>query len=96
MKAAGLPYSGTYTFVETRMTWPVNHMVAPKERALACAQCHTRDNSRLARVQGLYLPGRDRSGLVDLLGAVAVFGALAGVFVHASARAAMWRRRVRR
>lgn len=40
MKAGGLPYSGKYDFVETRMVWKVNHMVAPKDKALQCADCH--------------------------------------------------------
>jgi len=40
MKAAGQPYSGKFGFVETSMVWPVNHMVAPKGKALKCADCH--------------------------------------------------------
>jgi octaheme c-type cytochrome (tetrathionate reductase family) len=42
MKVAGLPYSGKFGFAETRMYWKVNHMVVPKERALACKDCHDR------------------------------------------------------
>jgi octaheme c-type cytochrome (tetrathionate reductase family) len=93
MTAVGQPYSGTYTFVDTRMAWPVNHMVAPKERALACNQCHTREGSRLAGVPGLYLPGRDRNRTVDLLGGLAVAAAFAGAFIHGSARLVVRRRR---
>ncbi len=40
MKAGGQPYSGKYGFVETSMAWPINHMVAPKEKALRCTACH--------------------------------------------------------
>jgi octaheme c-type cytochrome (tetrathionate reductase family) len=40
MKAAGQPYSGKFGFVETSMVWPVNHMVAPKAKALTCDDCH--------------------------------------------------------
>jgi hypothetical protein len=40
MKAAGQPYSGKFGFVETSMIWPVNHMVAPKGKALGCGDCH--------------------------------------------------------
>ena len=40
MKAAGLPYSGKYGWVETTMVWSLNHMVVPKERALRCHDCH--------------------------------------------------------
>ena len=39
-KAAGLPYSGQYDFVETVMYWKVNHMVAPKQAAFRCTSCH--------------------------------------------------------
>ncbi|HLP00386.1 MAG TPA: tetrathionate reductase family octaheme c-type cytochrome [Opitutaceae bacterium] len=37
----GLPYSGTYGFTETRMYWPITHMVAPAEGALGCRDCHS-------------------------------------------------------
>lgn len=40
MKQSGLDYSGEYGFVETTMHWPINHMVAPKEDALGCMDCH--------------------------------------------------------
>lgn len=43
MKEAGLPYSGSYAFIETEMYWPINHMVAPKEKALKCASCHSKE-----------------------------------------------------
>lgn len=88
MKAAGLPFSGRVEFVETTMSWPLNHMVAPKERALACAQCHTREGSRIAGVTGVYVPGRDRNPLVERIGVGLVLLSLAGVLVHALARIA--------
>ena len=40
MKAAAQPYSGKYGWVETTMVWSLNHMVAPKEKALRCPECH--------------------------------------------------------
>jgi len=43
MKEVNLPYSGTYAFVETEMYWPINHMVAPKENALKCTFCHSKE-----------------------------------------------------
>jgi octaheme c-type cytochrome (tetrathionate reductase family) len=46
MKAANQPYSGKYGFVETSMVWPVHHMVAPKDNALKCDECHG-DKGRL-------------------------------------------------
>jgi len=42
MQAAGLEYSGNVDFVETEMYWPINHMIAPKEKALKCTECHGR------------------------------------------------------
>jgi octaheme c-type cytochrome (tetrathionate reductase family) len=45
MEITGLPYSGDYGFAETSMYWRINHMVAPKEQALACLDCHG-DNGR--------------------------------------------------
>ncbi len=39
-EAAGLEYSGAYDFAETEMYWRINHMVAPKEQALGCLECH--------------------------------------------------------
>jgi cell division septation protein DedD len=40
MAYVGLEYSGEYDWVETEMYWIQNHMVAPKEKALACESCH--------------------------------------------------------
>jgi octaheme c-type cytochrome (tetrathionate reductase family) len=36
----GLEFSGEVGFVDTRMFWPLSHMVAPKEAALQCRDCH--------------------------------------------------------
>jgi len=48
MAASHLEYSGKYGFVETKMYWPINHMVAPARYALKCTDCHTqKDNRRL-------------------------------------------------
>ena len=40
MKAAHLPYSGKYQWIETRMHWGVEHEVMPANMALSCVQCH--------------------------------------------------------
>jgi octaheme c-type cytochrome (tetrathionate reductase family) len=45
-KTSGLAYSGKFGFAKTEMFWPLTHMVTPKEKALACADCHG-DRSRL-------------------------------------------------
>jgi len=87
MQRVGLPYSGEYEFVETEMYWPVNHMVAPADQAVSCAECHTRsEDGRLVQLSGFYLPGRDYNKFLDGLGALLFFGALFGVFVHAAIR----------
>lgn len=85
MKAAGLPYSGKFDFVETELTWPITHMVAPKEDALTCAQCHSK-NGRLKDVSGIYMPSRDGSGWLDMLGWTLALLTLIGVLVHGGVR----------
>ncbi len=85
-KAIGLPYSGEFDYVETTYAFPITHMVAPKENALTCKECHIRKNSRLANITGLYLPGRDKSNLFDTIGWLSVLGALAGVLLHGLGR----------
>jgi len=47
MKEIDLAYSGSYGFVETEMYWPINHMVAPKEDALSCTNCHGKKGNRM-------------------------------------------------
>ncbi|NWG31608.1 MAG: tetrathionate reductase family octaheme c-type cytochrome [Rhodocyclaceae bacterium] len=64
MKEAGLPFSGKIDFIETISQWPITHMVAPKEKAVACNECHTQ-GGRLEGVPGVYLPGRDRITWLD-------------------------------
>jgi hypothetical protein len=85
MATTGTPFSGKIGFVETEMRWPINHMVAPKENALACQECHS-DNGRLKNIQGIYMPGRDSSKYLDLLGGGAAFLALLGVLGHGTLR----------
>ncbi len=47
MAYMGKPYSGQFGYVKTEMMWVQNHMVAPKEKALQCAQCHVQEGGRL-------------------------------------------------
>ncbi len=86
MKEVGLPYSGAYGFVKTEMTWPINHMVSTRDKAVRCNECHTRQNGRLAGLSGFYMPGRDRSPWVDRLGTALVGLTLLGVTIHGGAR----------
>jgi len=85
-KTLDIPYSGEFDYVETTYAFPITHMVAPKGNALNCTQCHIRESSRLANITGLYMPGRDKSDLMDTIGWLSVFGALAGVFLHGMGR----------
>jgi octaheme c-type cytochrome (tetrathionate reductase family) len=85
MEKNNIPYSGEYDFVETYSFWPITHMVAPSEDALGCAECHSRDG-RLNDLEGFYMPGRDSFRWLDLLGYLALGGALIGVLIHALLR----------
>ncbi|MBN2766224.1 MAG: hypothetical protein JXR27_07600, partial [Paludibacteraceae bacterium] len=85
MDSVGLPFSGEYGFAETEMSWPVNHMVAPREESLQCADCHGK-NSRIAALNDFYLVGRDRSKTFDFAGVALIIFSIAGVFVHAILR----------
>jgi len=44
-ETAGMAYSGNFDFAPTSMHWNLSHMVAPKEKALQCNDCHS-DNGR--------------------------------------------------
>jgi octaheme c-type cytochrome (tetrathionate reductase family) len=78
-------YSGDFGFIETNSFWPITHMVAPKEKALSCAACHSKEG-RLQGVNGVYLPGRDANRWLDLLGLLALGATVLGVLGHATIR----------
>jgi octaheme c-type cytochrome (tetrathionate reductase family) len=40
-EAAEIPFSGEYGFVETRMYWPLSHMIPQASNALSCKDCHS-------------------------------------------------------
>ncbi len=85
MKEFGIPYSGQFGFIETYSYWPITHMVAPKEDALACEDCHSKEG-RLQGVEGVYLPGRDHNHWLDLIGILAVTSTLLAILGHALIR----------
>jgi hypothetical protein len=86
MASMGLPYSGEFDFAATTYVFPTTHMVAPKDNVVNCSQCHVRQGGRLAGIGGVYMPGRDRAGLLDTIGWVGVIGALLGVVLHGLGR----------
>jgi len=57
MAEVGAPFSGKFDFIKTEMLWPITHMVAPKEKALACTECHNQygafSEGRMKNVPGL-------------------------------------------
>ena len=84
-EAGGPPFSGEYGFVKSEMLWPITHMVAPKEQALNCVQCHSAQG-RLKNVPGVWLPAQDRIEILDLAGFGLAGLALLGVLGHAGLR----------
>ena len=85
-EAVGIPFSGEFDFVDSTYVYPITHMVAPKDNVVACTECHSGKDSRLANLEGFYMPGRDRVKWLDYLGWMAVLGAFVGVFLHGFGR----------
>lgn len=85
MKTSGTPYSGQYGFIKTQMDWPITHMVAPKEKALGCVDCHS-PNGRLAGLDGIYLPGAGTHALLDRMGWGLAVLTLLGMLAHGVVR----------
>lgn len=86
MKEVNLPFSGKIDFIQTEMFWPVNHMVSSKENTVKCVECHTRENSRLAKLKDFYMPGRDYSPVIEFAGIGVVILSFAGIFLHGAVR----------
>lgn len=81
MKTAGMPFSGKIDFIETVSQWPIEHMVAPKEDALACTECHAK-GGRLEKVPGIYMPAAHNNPLLEKAGWALVFMTILGVVGH--------------
>jgi octaheme c-type cytochrome (tetrathionate reductase family) len=92
MLSAGKPFSGEYDFIETRMMWPITHMVAPAKNAVQCKECHSK-NGRLEGLPGVYLPGSGTSPWINSIGWLAILAVLVGILVHAIVRFISARRR---
>ena len=93
MSTVNARFSGKVDFVETESMWPITHMVAPKEKALGCVDCHA-SGARLEKISGVYIPGRtsDHWSLLEFAGWAAAALTLLGVIVHGLGRFAASRR----
>jgi len=69
-QSAGLPCSGEYGFVETKMYSPIHHEVVPARLALGCADCHSVEAVTCTRchkgAQGMDLPEHRRAVYPDV------------------------------
>ena len=94
MKKNGIPYSGEWDYVETLSYWPVNHMVAPKEGAMECSECHAK-GGRLDHLDdgSVYIPGTQKNEILNIIGLLAILGTLAGVLGHGALRIVVTRMR---
>ncbi|MCW7754594.1 tetrathionate reductase family octaheme c-type cytochrome [Desulfobotulus sp. H1] len=90
MASRDLPFSGEVGFVETTFRYPITHMVAPKDQALSCGECHVREGSRLAGISGVYIPGRDSGGPLSKAGWMLTAFSILGVGLHAFLRISGW------
>ena len=77
----GKDYSGKFEFIETRMWWPITHMVAPANKAVQCDECHVK-GGRLENIEGVYIPGRDDLPLISWLGYGLIILTILGVAIH--------------
>lgn len=92
MEKFNLPYSGKWGFIDTVSSWPINHMVSPKEDALSCNECHAKEGL-LKDIKGVYLPGTGNNKRLDIIGLLVILGTLFGVLAHALIRVIMSKRR---
>ncbi len=86
MEYVGMPYSGEYDFISTKMYLPLSHMVSPAEKALSCTDCHHRTNSRLKNVEGIYIPATSYSAKLNFAGMLFIWVCILGVVIHAGLR----------
>ena len=56
MKFVNLEFSGTVDFVETKMYWPINHLVMNADNAFKCTSCHGKGGEGLLKWKELGYP----------------------------------------
>ncbi len=59
----------------------VNHGVTDAGQSLKCEDCHSRDG-RFSSIEAGWVPGKDRSFFLDIVGILMLLGAIAGVAGH--------------
>jgi len=77
------------------MSWPITHMVAPKEQALSCVAGHDAE-SRLAGVPGIHMSGHHADVWLDKLGWGLAGLTLLAVIIHGAGRTFTHRQGVRK
>ncbi len=91
-----MPYSGSFDFVSTKMFLPLSHMVSPAEHALTCIDCHHRTESRIRKVEGIYVPAMSYSATLNFYGMMLVWLTVAGVVIHGGLRIWNHNRRIKK
>jgi len=86
MDYVGLPFSGEYDFINTRMYLPVSHMVSKSKNALTCIDCHSRNNSRLKSIKDIYVPAMSYNSTINTIGLIVILLTFLGVLGHATLR----------
>ncbi len=86
MKAVDVPYSGKFDFVKSTYVYPITHMVAPKNNVVSCNECHTREESRLKSISGVYMPARDSFVFLDWIGWFVISVSFLGISLHGLGR----------
>lgn len=56
IKYLNLEFSGSVDFIETKMYWPINHMVMSSDNALKCTSCHGKGGEGLLKWKELGYP----------------------------------------
>ncbi|MBI5920284.1 MAG: tetrathionate reductase family octaheme c-type cytochrome [Betaproteobacteria bacterium] len=87
MSSENAKFSGKVDFIETYSMWPITHMVAPKEKAVGCVECHS-SGGRLEKIDGIYIPGRgsDHAAWLEVGGWAVAALALLAVLGHGLGR----------
>jgi hypothetical protein len=86
MDYVGMPFSGQYDFIDSKMFLLVNHMVSPADQALDCQDCHTRSDGRLKNIDGIYIPAQTTYAAIDYFGVLMLLLSFIGIITHATIR----------